>query len=242
MSRFYDPKTQKRVDKIPKKSGKGDKSPTIRDAKELGFVPSVTTVTDLISKPFLLQWLQTQAFDSAWESAHTPMPKDEAWSYYQKTSAQARDKGTLLHDRMSRLESCPETKPALAWIESRNYLRTMHEIEFATNRFGGTIDFLGVIEEPVDPLDVPLVDLIDFKFVTSDRKPYDTELWQISAYRQSLFMRNAARVRNAYNLYISQSTGEILNEHCWTFGDHQRGFTTFCRILDTWAAINNWNQ
>lgn len=234
MSRFYDPRTGKRVDSIPKKNGGGTKSPNINDAIAMRLVPSCTTITDLVSKPFLLTWLQQQAFDSAWGSANTPMSKDEAFAYYTQQSAIARDKGSTLHDKMSRLESCPQTEKVLAWIGERKYSETLHEIEFATNAYGGTIDFLGVVENRT-------VDLLDFKFVTKARPAYDTELWQLSAYRNATVNRLNYEVRSMMNLYIHQDTGELLSVKEWTFHEHQRGLATFLQILELWQHINNYN-
>lgn len=237
MSRFYDPKTQRRVDSVPKKDGKGTKDATIADARKLLFVPSVTTICDLVAKPFLLNWLQTQAFDSAWQSATTPISKDEAWAYYQQQSAIARDRGSDLHDKMSRLEQCPETLQALAWIASQNYTKTEHEVQFAHDKFGGTIDFIGYVNTD---LNHPTVDLLDFKFVTKDRQAYDNELWQLSAY--AMYLSSAGYiVRNVSNLYISQETGELLKVHNWTMDQLSRGYTTFFSILMLWERINNYN-
>lgn len=236
MSRFYDPKTQRRVDSVPKKDGKGTKDATIADARKLLFVPSVTTVCDIVAKPFLLTWLQQQAFDSAWNSATTPMPKEEAWAYYQQQSAIARDKGSDLHDKMSRMEECPETLQALAWIASQNYTKTEHEVQFAHDKFGGTIDFIGYVSTD---LNIPTVDLLDFKFVTKERQAYDNELWQLSAYAMHL-SAVGYNVRNVLNLYISQDTGALLKVHHWTAEELHRGYSTFYSILRLWERINNY--
>lgn len=237
MSRFYDRNTQRRVDAVPKKDGKGTKDPTITDARKLGFVPSVTTICDLVAKPFLLNWLQQQAFDSAWQSATTPISKDEAWAYYQQQSAIARDRGSDLHDKMSRLEECPETLQALAWIASQNYTKTEHEIQFATNKFGGTIDFIGHVSRASTK---PVIDVLDFKFVTKDRQPYDNELWQLAAYSMHL-SATGYEVRDVSNVLISQETGALLKVHTWTHDQLLRGYSTFCSITGLWERINNYN-
>jgi hypothetical protein len=234
MSRFYDRNTQARVDGIPKKDGSGLRDATIADARKNMYVPSVTTVIDVVAKPFLLNWLQTQAFDSAWSSAATPISKEEAWAYYQQQSAIARDRGSDLHDKMSRLEQCPETLQALAWIGSRGYTKLEHEVQFAAEQFGGTIDLIGVHSDSDK-----LVDLLDFKFVTKDRQPYDSELWQLSAYREAL-IEQGWTVSNVYNLYISQESGALLNVKHWTNADLLRGYVTFQTILDLWQQLNNY--
>ena len=50
---------------IPKKSGKGMKKPNITDARELGLLPSVTTILRCIDKPFLTAWMKNQILDAS---------------------------------------------------------------------------------------------------------------------------------------------------------------------------------
>jgi len=237
--RFYSPETGLRVDSIPKKSGVGTKSPTIVDCTQNGWVFSVTSITDTISKPFLLTWLQEQAFTSAWDSAHTPMSKEEAFAYYQQQSAIARDKGSDLHDKIARLEETPLTKPTLDWLKAQGYSRQEHEVQFATPLYGGTIDFIGWHLDEEENATTIGVDLIDFKTVTKDRKPYDTELWQIAAYAEHL--KRIGGCRRCINLYISQENGQILNVKEWTQSELQRGYETFLGILHVAYRLANYD-
>jgi hypothetical protein len=50
---------------LPKKNGNGVKEPTLRDAKELGLLPSVTTILSVLAKPGLERWKLEQAIHSA---------------------------------------------------------------------------------------------------------------------------------------------------------------------------------
>jgi len=240
--RFYDPKSNARVGQIPKKSGNGMKDPDIRDCIANRWVFGTTDITGTINKPFLATWLAEQAFNSAWDSAHTPMTKDEAFIYWQQQSAIARDKGSDLHDKISRLEQTDLTRPTLDWLKAQGYSKQEHEVQFATKLYGGTIDFIGWL--PTDPRyqhDNAELDLIDFKTVTKDRKAYDTELWQIAAYRQYLADYGEANVRRCINLYISQEDGRILNVKEWTKDELQQGYETFSSILNTAYRLANYN-
>ena len=240
MSRFYDVKTQARVDSVPKKDGKGTRDPTISDARkpENLWRPSVTTISDVVSKPFLLTWLQQQAFESAWGSAQTPMPKDEAWQYYLQQSAIARDRGSSLHDKMSRMEECPETLQTIAWISNQGYVNMEHEVQFAADKYGGTIDFIGYVKEGADDY-MAVVDILDFKFVLKDRQPHESELWQLSAYREALIDIGYA-VRSVANIYISQENGHIFSTRHWTNDELASGYETFKSIINLWENINNY--
>jgi len=233
--RFYDPKSNARVGQIPKKSGNGMKDPDIRDCIANRWVFSTTSITDTISKPFLATWLAEQAFNSAWDSSHTPMTKDEAFIYFQQQSAIARDKGSDLHDKISRLEETPLTKPTLDWLKAQGYLSLSHEVQFATTLYGGTIDLIARVEEGR----LGMADLIDFKTVTKDRKPYDTELWQIAAYRE--FLASNVPVRRCINIYISQENGSILSVKEWTKDELQQGYETFLDILKVAYRLANYD-
>lgn len=231
--RFYDPSTGKRVDSIPTKDGKKTKAPNINDAIALGLVPSVTEVINVVSKPFLLSWLQVQAFNSAWDSAQTPIPKEEAWKLYEQQSAMARDKGSDIHDKISRLEETPLTKPTIDWLKSK-YTSLEHEVMFATRLYGGTIDLIGT-------LDTGQVDVLDVKSVGKKRDPYDSEAQQIVAYRNYIKQSRNINVRACINIYISQETGEILNIHDWETSDLIRAEDTFYAIHNLWQRLNGYD-
>lgn len=50
---------------LPKKDGNGVKKPTLREAKELGLLPSVTTFLAILDKPELDNWKQEKAIHAA---------------------------------------------------------------------------------------------------------------------------------------------------------------------------------
>ncbi len=49
---------------VPKADGKGERDTTLRDAKKLGLVPSVTSILGIVDKPALTRWKQDQLFDA----------------------------------------------------------------------------------------------------------------------------------------------------------------------------------
>jgi hypothetical protein len=61
---------------IPKKSGKGEKCPTIKDARELGLYPSVTTIIgDVKRKPAMENWRLWKYGEAVWNDLWGPSPK-----------------------------------------------------------------------------------------------------------------------------------------------------------------------
>ena len=229
--RFYDIKTQSRCSEIPKKSGNGTKAPTIKDAIELTLVPSCTEILNIVSKPYLLTWIEDRAFKFAWDSALTSIPYEDAKTQYKQMSDQARDRGTELHDQMSRMEINDWTSEAINWINER-YVKIEHEVQFAGTMYGGTIDAICTDKDGN-------VDILDFKFVMSDRKPRDSELWQLAAYKSHVDITRP--VRTCYNLLISQETGKLLVAHEWSKEELDRGYHVFQSLLDSWQHINNYN-
>lgn len=231
--RFYSYETQRRVNEIPKKSGKGTKSPNINDAIQMHLRPSTTEIINIVSKPMLLSWLQEQAFDSAWNSAATPISRDEAWAYYMKKSSEVRDLGSDLHDKISRLELSPLTSPVIKWIQS-NYSPSEHEVQFCHDLYGGTIDMLGTQRTSGK------IDLVDFKSVKKNRDPYPQECQQLSAYRDWA-VKNGRPIHRCINIYFSQETGEILNVKEWTQQEIDNSFQVFLATCKLWQYINNYN-
>lgn len=234
--RFYDVKTRAKCLEIPKKPGVGTKAPTINDAIAMGLVPSVTEIIGIINKPYLATWMEDRAFKFAWDSAQTPASYEEARELYKKSSEEARDAGTKLHDQMSRLEVNDFTQEAVSWLKDR-YVSMQHEVSFTFFTYGGTIDLIGTKANGD-------VDIVDFKFVMSDRKPRDSELWQLAAYRNYVVHEVVAKPDikvGAINLLILQETGKICTAHEWSDQDLVKGYHIFTTLEESWQAINNYN-
>lgn len=91
---------------IPKKSGDGMKAVTLREAKELGLLYSVTKVCDVMRKPALEAWKQEQAILSA---LTLPRIADEPLDSFSKRVAEdmeaqsekAKQRGTAIHQAIA---------------------------------------------------------------------------------------------------------------------------------------------
>lgn len=108
-SRFYTQAGQP-VWEIQKKSGNGMKKPTIVDAREGGWYPSVTTVLKAADRPALNAWLTEQAVIAC---LTTERRNDEGLDSFIKRVLQddriqdqeasaAADKGTAIHDAIEK--------------------------------------------------------------------------------------------------------------------------------------------
>ena len=88
---------------VPSKKDGSPRNTTLRDARELNLIPSVTTILNVAAKPGLTAWLQEQAILAA---LTLPRDEDEPESVWLKRVVQdskqqgkdAADKGTEIHE------------------------------------------------------------------------------------------------------------------------------------------------
>lgn len=87
---------------LPKKNGDGMKAVTLREARELGLYPSVTSILDVIRKPGIEAWKQSELIWSALTIYRKPTESDEDFvsrvvEESEQQSTQARDFGSQVH-------------------------------------------------------------------------------------------------------------------------------------------------
>jgi hypothetical protein len=101
---------------LPKSKGDGLRAATIRDAKKLGLLPSVTNILGVIAKPGLDKWKLNQVALAAFAS---PPDGKESEDYYTgriieaafTQVVQAADLGSKIHDGLEKVfegEAVPE--------------------------------------------------------------------------------------------------------------------------------------
>lgn len=209
---------------------------TLRDARKMDLVPSVTTIMKLINKPALTQWMQTQVLLSA---LTLPKRNDESEAQYierilEDSKAQGRaaaDKGTAIHSAIEAFyagqcsdhysEYVLSATNAIAlhfgehgWIAERSFA---HELGF-----GGKVDLFA----PGFVLDVKTQDFHDPKLV----KIYDDHAIQLAAYRVGLGMPNA----RCANVYVSRTHPDVVFVHEWSSDSLDRSWKMFCSLLNFW--------
>lgn len=98
---------------------------TLRDARKLGLVPSVTNILGVIAKPDLTAWLQEQAVMAALTLPRLRNETEDAFAQRvvadsQATRNDAADFGAAFHSGAERVAQTLEvdpTHPAAAWLE-----------------------------------------------------------------------------------------------------------------------------
>ena len=170
-------------------SAKGEPRPTtLRDARKLGLLPSVTNVLGVIAKPELTAWLQEQAVMAALTLPRIAGETEDAFAKRvvadsQTTRDGAADFGTAFHhgaERVAKTLEVDSQHPAAAWlVHYRDWYQANAFVLRWTEKvlvhpegcYAGTADLL--IEHPVHGL--TLVDLKTMKFPTArgDARPTD---------------------------------------------------------------------
>ena len=224
---------------IERADGKGMRNTTLRDAKKLGLLPSVTTILGVAAKPGLQNWLQQQAILAA-----LTLPRNEGESeedYLDRvlndSKAQGRDaadRGTHIHGVLESFfdqvllpevpEYCRNAENALKaafgsrlWVTEKS---GSHELGFA-----GKVD-LHAKGDKVKGI-VPVVADFKTKEVPLDKVvPYDEHIMQMAAYREMLGLEHA----RCGIMFINGLTNEV--KLCEIPEDElQKGLKCFFHLL-----------
>lgn len=210
---------------------------TLRDARKLNLVPSVTTILNIAAKPGLTLWMQRQVLLAA---LTLPRMADESEDTFiarilEDSKAQARaaaDAGTDIHasiqgfyegqDISRHREHVEATTRTITdafgyhgWIAERSFA---HEIGF-----GGKVD----LHSPQGVV----IDIKTKEFTENDKvDAYDEHLMQLSAYRVGLGMPDA----RCANVFVSRSVPGLCKLIEWSQDDLSRGWEMFVRLLQFW--------
>lgn len=170
------------------KNGKERKT-TLRDARSLNLVPSVTTILSCSDKPGLVNWKMNQVLLSALTLTRNPGETDEAFMKRIRADAaeqakQAAEKGTMIH-------ACVEMGLQGEFVheEARIYIdlarkeldplkqEWRHEKSFATEYYGGKVDLHS---------NDYVIDIKTNEKPVADAKVWEDHLMQLAAYREGL--------------------------------------------------------
>jgi hypothetical protein len=221
----------------------GNQRPTtLRDARALDLVPSVTTVLNVAAKPGLEAWKQRQLLLAA---LTLPRSEEEAEDNYldriirdsREEGRAAADAGTEIH---AAIQSFYEERPhdfhqhvyafdteitqnfgEQFWIAERSF---SHELGY-----GGKVD-LHTTKDKGIVLDIKTKDFFEKDKVEA----YDEHLMQLAAYRVGLGLPEA----QCANVFVSRRVAGLTKMIEWTESDLQRGFRMFTNLLQFWQERN----
>ena len=225
---------------IPAKNG-NLRPTTLRDARKLNLVPSVTTILNCAAKPGLNRWLQDQAIDAA---LTLPRLEDEPLDEYRRRvvmdaaeqSRKARDRGTELHGAIERAFS----QQAIS-AEDEEFVAPV--VELVTIRYGHghpehsfahPLGYGGKLDWHNDDV------VLDFK--TKDFGPdddvlgYDEHHMQLCAYANGVYRPKAKLV----NVFISTRIPGLTSVTEWDDKDYPRSWEMFKSLLTFWQHKNRY--
>jgi len=219
----------------------GQRPTTLRDARKLNLVPSVTTVLNIAAKPGLNLWLQRQVLLAA---LTLPRMNDEPEDAFiariiddaKEQGRAAADAGTDIHASIQgyyegaavtkhreHVEACTRTITDAfgfhGWISERSFA---HEIGF-----GGKVD----LHAPEIVVDIKTKEFTDPDKVDA----YDEHLMQLAAYRVGLGIPTA----RCANVFVSRSVPGLTKLVEWSQEDLDRGWKMFAALLNFWQLKNS---
>ena len=223
----------------------GQRNTTLRDARTMNLVPSVTTILNIAAKPALLAWMQQQVLYAALTLPRRP---DEPEKEYidriindsKEQGRSAADAGTAIHasiqghyedsptgQHQESVDACTkaitEHFGEAIWISERSF---SHEFGF-----GGKCDLFcsGTLNAVID---------IKTKEFTDPKKVegYDEHLMQLAAYRVGLGIPNA----QCANVFVSRNVPNLVVVKEWSEDDLIRGWKMFLALLEFWQLKNQF--
>jgi len=233
---------------IAKSDGTGFRNTTLRDARKLNLVPSVTTILGQIAKPGLQIYLNQQILLSALTLPRNQNEPEPAWLERvlfdsKEAGKKAAERGNLIHAIIQTYYEdevyIPEYPKYVYEVEQTldnefGLHKWVAEQSFAHQelRYGGKCDLYA----PADPLtDFPGA-VIDIKTKETDLegiKPYAEHLYQLAAYRQGLGMPNAI----CGNIFVNANTNQVrivLHDP----SDIADSWAIFCHLLRVYQIKN----
>jgi len=181
--------------RIVGKNGK-ERNTTVKDAREHGLLPSVTTIIGCASKPALDVWKQQQAILSALTLPRLEGESEEDWlsrvvADSKETAKQAAERGTQIHGVIEAFYEgiyIPELPPYVRAVENAinehfGSQLWISEKSFAYGGFGGKCDLVAKSGF-----------VVDFKTTEKDLDKLDyffDHQMQLSAYRMGFEMPKA---------------------------------------------------
>lgn len=221
---------------------------TLRDARKMNLVPSVTTVLKSIAKPGLEAWKLEQMLLSALtlpriegESEKTLIARITADS--KEEAKKAAERGVSIHESIEKWmrgdKEVAHVKIASAfeeqiWDHFKTHPLQKWNIEHC---FASTIGFGGKVDMFIDVNLGVVLDLKTKEFGPEDKMVgYEEQLMQLAAYRNGLCLPFA----RCANVFASSTHPGLIRVFEWTEADLKRGWRMFQHLLSYWKLKNNF--
>jgi hypothetical protein len=237
---------------------------TLRDARQCGAAPSVTTVLEVLPKPALERWKVQQGILAA-----LTMPRgedsEEAWlakvmADSKRQAKEAAEEGSRIHaacEAWYNKEPVPEAYELHAFYAATELTKLFPEVEdwVAEKSFYHPLGFGGKVD-----LHSPSTGIVvDFKgkdgdFSDGKKLAYDQNI-QLAAYQVGLgldvdtahpekfmgFDFHPIRFTQCANIFVSRTHPGAVTSHVWTPEDVAYGWSVFEAALELWKRLSRYN-
>lgn len=220
-----------------------ERNTTLRDARKLNLVPSVTTVMGMAAKPALENWKIDQALLAAatmqirvGEPVEMFMARAKMES--RQVGKKAAERGTEIHGEIER--GFVENRCSASFNAVKEVLDTLYpETNWSAEKsftcalgYGGKIDLCsdnGIF------VDFKTKDNLDGK--DPKKLVYDEHGMQLSAYAEGSGVTDPERV----SIFIDRANPEIVSYHVWDKESHKKHSEMFKALLTFWKLTKNYD-
>jgi hypothetical protein len=229
-----------------------DRPTTLRDARKMNLVPSVSTILKIAAKPGLEQWKLEQMLLAALTLPKAPDEPEKAYiarivADSKETGKQAAELGTRIHESIEQWyagkKEVEHKEIALRFEESVfNHFNTHPCQEWLVERsFADPIGYGGKVDMHCNPDQyAPTGIVLDAKskdFGPDDKvDAYDEHLMQLAAYRHGLGLHHA----RCANVFVSRTHPGLVKIVEWPEGELTKGWEMFKCLLQFWKLKNNF--
>ena len=231
-----------------------DRPTTLRDARKMNLVPSVTTVMKVAAKPGLDVWKNEQLLLAAMTLPRRPEETEKEFIARviidsKETGKRAAERGTRVHESIERHyrgDNFVEhediarefEKAVFEHFKTHPFQPWETEVSFSDPMgFGGKVDLYTKPDESA-PVGI-VVDAKTKEFGKDDKiDVYDEHLMQLAAYRVGLGMPTA----RCANVFASVSYPGVIRVVEHSDEDLQRGWEMFCALLNFWKLKNKFGE
>ena len=225
------------------KNGK-TRATTLRDARKHGWMPSVTSVLDILAKPGLDNWKINKTIEAAAtvdrSFADVDVWKAKVIEESKRETIEASERGSRIHDM---LESCfkKELEPtgddasifhavdALLKVNCGEQNWRSEEVVCNLHKgYGGMIDLVS---------DEWVIDFKTKEFTTGSKQlAYESMAYQLIAYERAL----PAPPKRIANVFISANNPGVVVFHEWDKDEFNRYWTIFESSLTVWKNVKKY--
>jgi hypothetical protein len=237
----------------------GKERPTnIKDAKENGWLPSVTNILNVAAKPGLQKWKLQQMLHAALTLPRIEGETDDAFAERviedsEAQSKKAAEKGTELH---AAIEQYIQETAAISEWDDHILAVTSELLQYgidlkdgkAEHSFASPLGFGGKLDWHDDNV------LIDFKtkneIIEGKQLAWPEHCWQLAAYANGLSHEQIDNTplinlpvlsRRIINVFVGVSDRKV-RIHEWSQEDAERGWDAFLYLLNFWQITKNFGR